>query len=201
MQILGDWASAVTFDSAAIQNERNVVLEEWRLHLGANDRMQKQYIPVLLKGSKYASHIPIGTKESILNTPNENIRRFYKTWYRPDLMAVIIVGDVNPDSMLQKVKKQFSRIQEPNPIPIKEIYTVPENREPLISQVKDAENTGTHITLAYKCPVKKFVNDSDYLNRIKISMICTMLNQRLTEKTMELNPPYIAAGLPMEIYG
>ena len=96
LDILGDWAGAVSFVPAEIDKERGVVLEEWRLGRGAEQRMSDKIIPVLFKDSKYARRLPIGTKEAIEGIPSEVLRRFYHDWYRPDNMAVVIVGDIDP---------------------------------------------------------------------------------------------------------
>jgi len=94
-QIIEDWAHNALLEGQDIDEERGVVLEELRLRQGANDRMMKKYLPKLMHGSKYVDRLPIGTKESLETFEHESIRRFYKDWYRPDLMAVIAVGDAD----------------------------------------------------------------------------------------------------------
>jgi len=101
-QVLEDWAHQVTLVDDEIDKERGVIVEEWRLGLGANDRMMQKYLPVLLKGSRYAERLPIGKVEIIKSFPYDTLRSFYKTWYRPDLMAVVVVGDINPDLAEEK---------------------------------------------------------------------------------------------------
>ena len=95
-QVLEDWAHQVSLEDAEIDKERGVIVEEWRLGLGADDRMMQKYLPVLLKGSKYAERLPIGKVDVIKAFPYDTLRNFYKTWYRPDLMAVVVVGDIDP---------------------------------------------------------------------------------------------------------
>jgi zinc protease len=112
-QILEDWAHQVSFDNTEIDKERGVIVEEWRLGLGADDRMMEKYLPVLFKGSKYASRVPIGKVEVIKSFPYDTLRSFYNTWYRPDLMAVVIVGDIDPLLAENKVKEHFGSIPEP----------------------------------------------------------------------------------------
>lgn len=96
-QIIEDWAHNATLTDEAIDDERGVVLEEYRLGLGPNKRMMQQYLPKLMYGSKYADRLPIGTKENLENFKYEDIRSYYRDWYRPDLMAVIAVGDLDVD--------------------------------------------------------------------------------------------------------
>ena len=104
-QVLEDWSHQVSMDDTEIDKERGVITEEWRLGLGAEERMQQKYIPVLLKGSKYADRIPIGKIDIIKNFPHDTLRAFYKSWYRPDLMAVVVVGDIDPALAEAKIKE------------------------------------------------------------------------------------------------
>ena len=113
LTVLQDWAGGLSFEDDQINGERGVVLEESRLGKGAEDRMFRKTFPVLYEGSRYAERLPIG-KDSILKTfPYDAVRRFYHTWYRPDLMAVIIVGDVDVDKTEQLVKEYFSGLKNP----------------------------------------------------------------------------------------
>lgn len=192
--IMEDWANAVSFDTAEITKERGVVLEEWRLHLGASHRMQNKYIPVLLEGSKYADRLPIGTKESILTTSNDNLKRFYNEWYRPDLMAFIVVGDIDPDQIEQKIKEGFSKLKNPAAERSKEEYPVLDNVEPLTCVVSDKENTRTNIILAYKTKTAPKATIDDYKQSIIRNMFCGMLNQRLSELTKKADPPFLGAS-------
>src|SRR5204862_6467703 len=119
--ILEDWAHDVSFDDAEIDKERGVVTEEWRLGLGADERMQQKQFPVLLKDSKYADRIPIGKMEVVQNVQHDRLKEFYKDAYRPDLMAVIAVGDFDRAAMQQMVTKHFSAIPKatsPKPRPV-----------------------------------------------------------------------------------
>ncbi|MCK9618297.1 MAG: insulinase family protein, partial [Lentimicrobiaceae bacterium] len=112
-QVLEDWAHNVTMDGKEIDKERGVIVEEWRLGLGADDRMMKRWLPVVLKDSRYAERIPIGKVDIIQNFKHETIHQFYTDWYRPDLMAVIVVGDIDIDAAEAKIKAHFEAI--PNP--------------------------------------------------------------------------------------
>lgn len=113
-QVIEDWAHNVTLDGKEIDKERGVITEEWRLGLGADDRMSKRFFPVIFKGSKYAERMPIGKIEVIQNFKHETIREYYKDWYRPNLQAVIVVGDINLDSAEAKIKQHFSEIKNPD---------------------------------------------------------------------------------------
>ena len=113
-QILKEWASAVTFDDAEIDKERGVVIEEWRLGRGAGERVQNKHNPVIFYKSRYADRLPIGKKEVLDTCSHDAIKRFYRDWYRPNLMAVVAVGDFNPDSIKLLIKNNFEELKNPS---------------------------------------------------------------------------------------
>src|SRR6185312_13954174 len=112
-QILEDWAHNVTDKAEDIDAERPVVLEESRLGKGAQDRINKQIYPVLFANSLYAKRLPIGIDSIVKNAPYSALRSFYKDWYRPDLMAVIVVGDIEPAKAESLIKKYFGQMKDP----------------------------------------------------------------------------------------
>ena len=105
--ILEDWAHAVSFDPEEIDKERGVILEEWRVGLGAGARMLDAQLPVLLKDSRYADRLPIGKPEIIRTFTHDRLKKFYTDWYRPDLMAVIAVGDFDPAAIETLIRSHF----------------------------------------------------------------------------------------------
>ena len=119
--ILEDWAHNVSFDPVEIDKERGVILEEWRLGLGAGERIQDAQFPVLLKGSRYAERLPIGKPEIIQNVNHDRLKQFYADWYRPDLMAVIAVGDFDKsvdrsaDQIALRARSPPPRLPKPRP--------------------------------------------------------------------------------------
>ena len=193
-QVLEDWAHQVTLDDNEIDKERGVIVEEWRLGLGAEDRMQAKYIPVLLKGSKYAERLPIGKIEVIKSFPHDTLRKFYTTWYRPDLMAVVIVGDIDPILAENKIKEYFGRI--PKAVnPEKRIeFTVPGNTEPLLSVVTDKEATGYTAQIMFKQPKSNSVTYADYRNTLMRNLYTGILNNRLQEIIQKPDAPFMFAG-------
>jgi zinc protease len=193
-QVVEDWAHQVSLDNSEIDKERGVIIEEWRLGLGADDRMQAKYIPVLLKGSKYASRLPIGKVDIIKNFPYDTLRTFYKSWYRPDLMAVIVVGDINPDLAEKKVKEYFGRIPVALNAPPRIEYPVPGNTEPLISIVTDKEATGYDATIFFKQEKSKDITFGDYRNQLMRLLYSNMFNSRLQEIAQKPEAPFMYAG-------
>lgn len=193
-QVVEDWAHQVSMDDVEIDKERGVITEEWRLGLGAEDRMESKYIPVILKGSKYAERLPIGKVDIIKTFPHDTLRNFYKTWYRPDLMAVVVVGDIDPKLAEDKVKEYFGRIPKPvNPKPRVE-YPVPDNVEPLISVVTDKEASGFNAVIFFKHPKSDNITYTDYRNQLMRSLYTGILNNRLQEISQKPDAPFLYAG-------
>ncbi len=193
-QVLEDWAHQVSLEDIEIDKERGVIVEEWRLGLGAEDRMMQKYLPVLLKGSRYAERLPIGKIEVIKSFPNDTLRTFYNSWYRPDLMAVVVVGDIDLKLAEEKVKEYFGRIPKAvNPRERIE-FTVPGNSEPLISVVTDKEASGFDATVFFKHPVSQNITFGDYRNQLMKTIYTNMLNDRLQEITQKPESPFLYAG-------
>jgi len=193
-QVIEDWAHQVTLDDSEIDKERGVIVEEWRLGLGAEDRMQSKYIPVLLKGSRYAERLPIGKIDIIKSFPYDTLRSFYSTWYRPDLMAVAVVGDIDPKIAEEKVKEYFGRIPGPVNPRARIEFPVPGNTDPLISIVTDKEATGYSAVVFYKHPKSEKGLFGDYRRQILHSLYTGMLNNRLNEIAQKPESPYLYAG-------
>ena len=193
-QVLEDWAHQVSLEDVEIDNERGVIIEEWRLGLGAEERMLQKYLPVLLKGSRYANRVPIGKVEILQTFPYDTLRSFYKTWYRPDLMAVVVVGDIDPGLAEQKVREYFGKIPaQINSKPRIE-YEIPENDEPLVSVVTDKEASGFSAQIMFKQSKSDMVTYGDYRSNQMRSLYTNMLNSRLQELTMKPDAPFLYAG-------
>jgi zinc protease len=193
-QVFEDWAHQVSMENIEIDKERGVIVEEWRLGLGAEDRMQLKYIPVVLKGSRYAERLPIGKVDVIKSFPYDTLRSFYKTWYRPDLMAIVVVGDIDPKLAEDKIKEYFGRVPKAvNPKKRVE-YSVPDNVEPLVSIVTDKEASGFSVMLAYKHPKAENITYTDYRNQLMRTLYTGMLNNRLDEIGQKPDAPFLYAG-------
>lgn len=185
-QILEEWAHLVIFDPKEIEKEKGVVLEEWRLGLGADDRMRKKAFPIIFKGSKYAERLPIGKPETIKSFNQKNFLNFYKKWYRPDLMAVIVVGDIDVEFAENKIKSHFSKLTNPPNAPKREIFDIPDNTDPLISIQTDPEATSSDIAIITKHNKKKIEYIRDFKGFFITKLINEMLDNRLIDK--EQNP-------------
>jgi zinc protease len=193
-QVLGDWAHSVTLDKKEIEKERGVVVEEWRMGLGADDRMMQKYLPILFKGSKYADRLPIGKVDIIKNFNEDTLRHFYQTWYRPDLMAVIVVGDIEPSLAVSKIEEYFGKIPKAVNPEIRKEFTVPANTEPLISIVTDKEANGYDAEIMFKHPKTYSISYGDYRNMIMQNLYTGMLVNRLNEISRMPDAPFLSAG-------
>ena len=192
--ILEDWAHGQTFDPAEVANERGVVREEWRGRKGAGDRMLQQWLPIAFKGSRYAERLPIGTEASIMAATPAKLRALYDTWYRPDLMAVIAVGDFDPNVIESKIKQHFSALKNPANEKKRPIYDVPGNKEPLIAIASDKEATSSNVNLIYKLPADSVKTVADYRQLLMERLYLNMLNSRFSEIAEKPDAPFLAAG-------
>jgi zinc protease len=193
-QVLEDWAHLASFDSTEVDKERGVVIEEWRLRLGAQNRMMQEYLPVLFHDSHYAERLPIGKKDILENFEHQTLIDFYKTWYRPDLMAVIAVGDFDVDEVEQKIKDHFSNLTNPENEQERKLYDLPDHKETLVKVVKDKEATFTNIQINIKHDKKESKTVGDYKGYLKSRLYRQMLSQRFEEIKNQENPPFVYAG-------
>jgi zinc protease len=191
--ILEDWAHGQLFDSTEVVNERGVVREEWRLGKGASDRMLHEWLPIALRGSKYADRLPIGNEQSIMTATPSRLRSFYKSWYRPDLEAVVAVGDFDPAAIEAEIKKHFAGIPKPVNAPKRVSPDVPGNKEPLIAIASDKEATGSDVSLIFKLPVEKTKTVGDYRRDLMERLYITMVNNRLEEISQKPDAPFLGA--------
>ncbi|MCD6026380.1 MAG: insulinase family protein [Solimicrobium sp.] len=193
--VLEDWAHGLMLNEVDIDAERNIILEEARLGKGAEDRMNRKLLPALFNGSKYAERLPIG-KESVISHFNyDALRRFYKEWYRPDLMAVVVVGDVDPDKVEKLVKTHFSHLKNP-PNERPRVYaSIPARTESASLVITDKEAMDNEQLIQY--PIhssKKEVTLADYRHSLIKNLSADMLNQRIQELTQQTDAPFLAGG-------
>ncbi|MDQ6757414.1 MAG: insulinase family protein [Bacteroidota bacterium] len=194
-QILEDWAHNLLETNEDIDEERPVVLEESRLGKGAEERMFRKIYPKLFEGSKYAERLPIGIDSIIKNSKYESLRRFYKEWYRPDLMAVMVVGDIEPAKAEEMIRNYFARLTNPVKEKPRTNAAVPPYAKSGGMVVTDKEATNYIIQLNYSAKkINPEVTLNDYKRNIVKNIFTTLLNQRLRELTQKENPPFVFAG-------
>ena len=193
LQVLYDWACQNTDSDEEINNERGIIHEEYRGGRDANNRMLQKWLPVFLHNSKYAERLPIGKMDIVDNCPPEALRRFRKDWYRPDLQALVVVGDFNQEEMVKTVKEKFSAIPAAtNPRP-KKYFDIPDHKETLTSIVTDKEAQYPIAYMLFKHPLEKSKTLADYRETIKENLYNGMINNRLSEKLQQPEPPFLMA--------
>ncbi|UCH11016.1 MAG: insulinase family protein, partial [Fidelibacterota bacterium] len=190
-QILEDWAHLVSFEGEEIDKERGVVVEEWRLGRGAQSRMFDKQLPILFKDSRYADRLPIGKKEIIETCTYETLRRYYREWYRPDLMAVVAVGDFDADWILSLMEKHFAAIPEREDPRPREVFPVPDHEEALFAIATDPEASHTRVGLYFKHELAPEVTQGDWRQLLIRDMYNQMLNGRLSELAQQADPPFL----------
>lgn len=191
-QIIEDWAFNTVLTPEEIDKERGVVLEEYRIGLGAENRMMKRFMPKMMYQSQYANRLPIGQKEILENFKYEKIKKFYKDWYRPDLMAVIVVGDIDVAEMEKKIKDHFSSYENPKNERPRKVFEVPNHKETFVAVESDKEASSARVQLIYKDynEPKPIVTINDMKDKLAEGLFSTMLNNRLQELTNSPNPPF-----------
>jgi zinc protease len=189
VQILEEWAHRLLFDPAEVEKERGVIIEEWRLGRGAEARMNDRQWPIMYQGSRYAERLPIGKPEVIRAASVEALRRFYQDWYRPDLMAVVAVGDFDPAWMQAQIRERFSGWHGPEAPRPRPQFPVPDHAETRYAPATDSEATRSIVLLQVNHEVQPFQTVSDYRRELARSLFNSMLNERFDELTRQPESP------------
>jgi zinc protease len=198
--VLEDWAGAATFDPSGIEHERGIVLSEWRMHLGAGERTEDKIRRVQLEGSRYADRPPIGKPEIIQSATREQLVRFYHDWYRPDLMAVIVVGDVDRNAVETMIKSHFSSLVSPTPERPRPTFDVPEHPGTRYATFPDQETTQTVVSLTNLRPARNQGSVGGYRDIMLDQLFGGMLSDRLSELTHSTNPPFLQAAADRALF-
>jgi zinc protease len=192
--ILEDWAHNVSFENEEIDKERGVVMEEWRLRRGAGARMTDKLFPITLKGSRYSDRIPIGKTEILQNFKPETLKNFYRDWYRPDLMAVIAVGDFDKTVLENIIKTRFSAIPKPISSKPRPEFDVPDHDGSVYAIVTDKELTSTSISIENVLPSRKQGTLAGYREDEVNGLFSSMLSARFGEIALKPDAPFLGAG-------
>ena len=194
LKILRGWAAGLLYDNKEIDEERGVIIEEYRLGLGADDRMRKEYWPILMKDSRYAERMPIGKLDILQTFDYQVIKDFYKDWYRPDLQAVIVVGDIDVKEVEAKIKNMFGNIPAKQNPRKKETYGIGSNADPLVAVCTDKEATGNEVMLIRKHPHFAMKTIGDFRQQLCIDLYNTMYDARFSEMTQDPKCPFLYAS-------
>ena len=193
MTVLQDFAGGISLLPAEIEKERGVVLEEWRGRLGAGSRLTDKQLPVIFQGSRYADRLPIGLPEILQNAPRERLVAFYQKWYRPDQMAVVIVGDLAVAEAEKMVQSHFAGIPAAKGPVVKVDTSVPAHQETLINMSTDPEAQGWTISVGFKGKAEHDETVGGYRKTLVESLVSQMLNLRLSELSRRPNAPFLGA--------
>ena len=198
--VLHDWAGFATFDQAGIDSERNIVLSEWRMHLGAEERTADAIRAVQLEGSRYAIRSPIGKPENIQGATRDQLLRFYRDWYRPDLMAVIVVGEIDRDAVVQMIRNRFADVTGSQPERARPNYSIPDHPATRYSILKDKETTQTAVMMSDLRPARNQATVGGYRDIMKDGLFADMLSDRLDEVSQTATPPFLRAQAGRELF-
>lgn len=200
-QILEDWAHQVTYYDEDINSERAIILEESRLGKSGDERMFKKVYPELFKGSKYATRLPIGVDSIIQQFPTDAIRRFYRDWYRPDLMAVVVVGDISKEDALRYITKHFEGLRTPSTVRERTYAAVPPYTASKAMVVTDKEATGYEFSINF--PARSITPSrtlGEYRRDLIRNIYVSILNNRFRELTQKADPPFVFASAGFNSY-
>jgi zinc protease len=192
--VLSDWASGLAFDDEEIGKERGVVLEEWRTRLGPQERIQDKTLPLMFYGSSYPERLPIGTEESLKGFAPDAARRFYADWYRPDLMAVVAVGDFDADQVQAWIEEKFSGIAPAESPRERTRVDVPDHEDTKRVVIPDPEVSRTNVQLIAKRDWPEGATHRDYRDLLLEQVAFAMINERLGEIARQPDAPFLGAG-------
>ena len=195
LQALADFGGGMLLAPAEIDKERGVVIEEWRGGLGAGSRLRDQQIPVLYYQSKYAERLPIGKPETLKSFTPERLKAFYTTWYRPDRMALVVVGDVDPPKLEALVKTMFGAIVRPASAAPERNYPVPLPAGVQYKVATDPEATQSSISLIEKRARERQDRVGDYRRNLVSQLVYQMVNDRFDELSRKPDAPFLNAGV------
>jgi zinc protease len=197
---LEDWAGAASFDQDAVDRQRGIVLSEWRMNLGAGERTADKIRRVQLEGSRYADRRPIGQPDVLEKAPREALTRYYRDWYRPNLMAVIVAGDVDRDAVVNMIKSHFSGLKNPSPERPRPVFDVPDKPGTRYAILTDKETTATQVELNDLRPARNQGSVGGYRDVMKDQLFSAILGNRLDELTQRENPPFIRAAADRSLF-
>ena len=200
LTILEDWAVGATFDPSGIERQRAIVLAEWRMNLGADERTADKVRRVQLEGSRYADRSPIGNPDGIEHAQREQLTRFYRDWYRPDLMAVIVVGDVDRAAVARMIAQHFLSLSNPSPERPRPAFDVPEHQGTRYAVVTDKETTATAAMISTLRPARNQGSVGGYREILLDQLFGAMFSARLEELGQREKPPFLNAAADRSLF-
>jgi len=193
LDILEDWAQSVTFAPESVQSERSIVLSEWLTRQGMGKRVGDQTRDLLLAGSRYLEREPIGDKPTLEGMDPARLLAFYQRWYRPERMAIVAVGDIDPKTLEQSLQARFGKLPagSPQTAPNAEIAV---GKDPVAAVITDPEMAASSIAVLFKAPSHRLLTEADFRQRILAGMAAQMLDRRLGEIAQRPDAPFTGAS-------
>jgi zinc protease len=199
-EALSDFAGGASLEDSEIDRERGVVIEEWRGRQGAATRMQGAQMEGLFGASRYVDRLPIGLPELLKSVPAQRVRDFYRDFYRPDRMAVIVVGDIDPAAVESLVRTHFGTLPSRPPAP-RPIYPVPSHQETRYIVVSDPEAQASSVSIVHKRPIETLRTVGDYRRSMMLGLVHDMFGSRFAEIARRPGAPFLRASTGGETYG
>lgn len=198
--ILNDWSHELLLTDKEIDKERGVIEEEWRTRRSgmAMQRLSEQAMPIIYTGTKYSDCMPIGNIDIVRTFPYNDLRNYYSKWYRPDLQAIIVVGDINEDKIEEKIKKLFAKIPLPQNPAHRIYYPIGNNEKMILYTATDKEQPTVNFTLYMKrdvTPKQERNTIQNYADDYKTNILRMAINDRLEELSRTKNAPFISASV------
>ncbi len=193
-RFLGDVAGGILFDSLDVVAERGVVLSEWRDGLGAGERLRTKQFPIIFRGSRYAKRVPIGDPKTLETANPALLKRFWRDWYRPDLMAVIAVGDADPAKLEALIKRTFGPLARRANARPRVVSAVPRHDSTLVSVATDKELTSSTVSVLWKLPPTDTKTVAALRRDLLQRLYDSMLNERFSELSRKPDAPFTGAG-------
>ena len=199
--VLHDWAGqGAVFEQEAIDRQRGIVLSEWRMNLGAGERTVDKILRVQLQGSRYPDRRPIGKPDVIEKATRDSLMRFYRDWYRPDLMAVIVTGEIDRDAVVRMITNRFSMLSTPSPVRPRPVIDVPEHPGTRYAIVSDRETTATAVQFSNLRPARNQGTVGGYRAIMLDQLFAAMLGERFDEISQQENAPFIRAAADRSLF-
>jgi zinc protease len=200
LEALSDFAGGVSLIPAEIERERGVVIEEWRGRLGASTRMQEPQLRAIFGMSRYADRLPIGTPESLKGFTHQRLRDFYDEHYRPDRMAVVVAGDIDPADIERQLGEHFGPLKARRTT-ARATYPIPPHGDTRYVSVADREAQGSTVSLMIKRPMRELRTVADYRSSVVERLMYQMVNARLSEIARQTDAAFLAASVGSDTMG
>lgn len=196
IHILENWAHKISFEALAIDEERGVVLEEWRSRKGVGERIAKQQWPIMFAGTNYAQRLPIGTENIITKGEHQDLIRFYNTWYRPDLMSIVAVGDFEAANVEQLIKQYFGNLERPAEPVSQPLQYLTVFDKPAINIFTDDELRSITLSSSWRTTIQPGeYTKVKYRQRIIKNLLNGVLSKRINDQALNTESPFLGARI------